>query len=357
MDKSLKKIRTEIDQIDLLVLNLLNRRAKTAKKAAKIKSNSNNKNIFRPEREAQIIRNIIKLNKGPLNKEHLSIIYREIISSCLSLETELKVSYLGPSGSFSEAAVKKVFGTSIIPTSRDSISGIFEDVISNTVNYGIVPIENSNQGSINQTLELLIDKPISICGEINLDIKHCLLSNNKSLSLIKTIYAHEQTYLQCKDWLTKNLPNCKRINVSSNSEAARKIKKIKNSAAIAGSNCAKKYNLHILKKNIQDCFNNATRFILIGIESVAASGKDKTSIIVSTKDKSGALYSLLKPLSTNKISMTKIESFPTKRKNWEYMFFVDIEGHISQTKVKQALNLIKKKSTFYKNLGSYPESI
>ena len=357
MDKSLKKLRTEIDQIDLLILKLLNRRAKTAKKAAEIKTNSTNKKIFRPERESQIIRNITKLNKGPLNKDHLSVIYKEIISSCLSLETELKVSFLGPSGSFSEAAVRKIFGSSLSPTCRDSISDIFEDVISNTVNYGIVPIENSNQGSINQTLELLIDKPILICGEVNLDIKHCLLSNNKNLNSIKTVYVHEQTYLQCKDWLAKNLANCKRINVSSNSEAARKVKKIKNSAAIAGSNCANKYNLHILKKNIQDCFNNATRFILIGTEPVAASGKDKTSIVVSTKDKSGALYSLLKPLSTNKISMTKIESIPTKRKNWEYMFFVDIVGHISQTKIKQALNLIKKESTFYKNLGSYPESI
>jgi len=357
MNEVLKKLRKEIDQIDSAILNLLSRRAKTAKKTAKIKSNSKNKNIFRPEREAQIIRNILKLNKGPLTDEHLSVIYKEIISSCLSLETDLKVSFLGPTGSFSGLALKKVFGSAVSPTCRDSIIEIFDDVISKTVDYGIVPIENSNQGSISQTLELLIDKPLLICGEINLDVKHCLLSNNKKFSSIKTIYAHEQTFLQCKNWLTKNLPNCKKINASSNSEAARRVTKIKNSAAIASHDCSSEYDLHILKNNIQDCFNNVTRFILIGSENIDMSGKDKTSIIVSADNKSGALYSLLKPLSTNKISMTKIESIPTKRKNWEYMFFLDVDGHIKQPKIKKALNLIKRKSTFFKNLGSYPKSI
>ena len=357
MNKVLQKLRNEIDGIDSKILDLLNKRANIAKKTAKIKSNSKNKNIFRPERESQIISNILKSNKGPLTNDHLSIIYKEIISSCLSLEADIKASFLGPIGSFSGLALKKFFGSTVTPICKNSIIDIFDDVISNTVDYGVVPIENSNQGSIGQTLELLIDKPVTICGEINLDIRHFLLSKMKNISSIKKIYAHEQTFMQCKNWLNKHLPNCKIINVASNSEAAKKVTKIKNSAAIAGQNCSYEYNLIILNKNIQDCFNNVTRFIMIGNNNVAMSGTDKTSIIVSTNNKSGALYSLLQPLSENNISMTKIESIPTKRKNWEYIFFIDIHGHIDQSKIKKALNIVKRKSTFYKNLGSYPKSI
>ncbi|MEC9206175.1 MAG: prephenate dehydratase [Pseudomonadota bacterium] len=355
--KALQKLRNQIDQIDVKSLNLLNKRAAIAKKIAQVKSDSNNKNIFRPERESQIIRDIIKLNKGPLTNSSLEIIYKEIISSCLSLETNINVSYLGPTGSFSNLALKKFFGSMVSPVCRDSIIDIFNDVISNTVNYGVVPIENSNQGSISQTLELLIDKSIMICGEINLDVKHFLLSKLKNISSISEIYAHEQTFLQCKDWIDKNLRNCKRIIVSSNSEAAKKARLKKNSAAIASENCADEYKLHVLKKNIQDFSNNVTRFIIIGNDTVGISKDDKTSIVVSASNKPGSLYSLLQPLSKNSISMTKIESVPTKRKNWEYMFFLDIDGHSEEPKIKKALNSIKRRSTFYKNLGSYPKSI
>ena len=356
MNKILQKLRKQIDDVDIKILDLLSKRAGIAKKTAKIKSNSKNQNIFRPDRESQIIKDILKLNKGPLTDNNLEIIYKEIISSCLALETDLKVSYLGPIGSFSELALKKFFGSMVLPTCKNSIVDIFNDVTSNIADYGVVPIENSNQGSIAQTLELLIDKPIVICGEVNLNVRHCLLSKTKNISGIKYIYAHEQTFLQCKDWINKNLPNCKKVIVASNSEAARKSKSIKNSAAIASENCANEYKLFILKKNIHDYFNNVTRFIIIGNNSVDISKTDKTSIIVSAANKPGSLYSLLQPLSKNNISMTKIESVPTKRKNWEYVFFLDIEGHSEQPKIKKALNSIRKKSTFYKHLGSYPRS-
>ncbi len=355
--KTLQKLRDQIDQIDIKTLNLLSKRAIIAKQVAKVKSKSKNKNIFRPERESQIIRDIIKLNKGPLTDNNLEIIYKEIISSCLSLETEINVSYLGPTGSFSNLALKKFFGSMVSTVCRHSIIDIFADVVSSSVNYGIVPIENSNQGSIAQTLELLIDKPTMICGEINLNVRHFLLSKTKNISSISEIYAHEQTFLQCKDWINKNLHKCKKNIVSSNSEAARKAQLKKNSAAIASENCAREYNLRILKKNIQDFSNNVTRFIIIGNNTIGMSKDDKTSIVVSAANKPGSLYSLLQPLSKNNISMTKIESVPTKRKNWEYIFFLDIEGHSEEPKIKKALNSIKRKSTFYKNLGSYPKSI
>jgi len=357
MSTTLKKIREKIDLIDLNILKLLCNRAKFAKDIAKVKTKLINKSAFRPDRESQIIRKILNANPGPLSNNHLLSIYKEIISSCLSLESDVKVSFLGPIGSFSGSAMKKFFGSTIKSSCNNSISDIFNDVITNSVDYGVIPIENSNQGSIKQTLELLIKKPVLICGEVNLTINHCLLSKLKSIKMIRKVYSHEQTFLQCRDWLQQNLPDIEKINVSSNSEAAKKVQKLKNSAAIAGLNCSNEYSLNVIKKNIHDSDNNTTRFIIIGNQNINKSGSDKTSIIVSTSNKPGSLFTLLEPLSKSKISMTKIESIPMKTKNWEYLFFLDIEGHIEDIKIKKALDKIKKKCSFYKNLGSYPKSV
>ena len=357
MNDVIKKIRKKIDTLDKEILQRLNTRGLLAKDIAKAKSVSNDKNIFRPEREAQILRKIISENKGPLNDGHLYSIYKEIISSCLSLETEVQVSYLGPEGSFSSSALKKFFGSSVTTSFKSSILEIFNDVESKRVDYGIVPIENSNQGSINQTLDYLISKDIVICGEVNYAIKHCLLSKNKNLKGIKKIYSHEQSFMQCSDWILKNLPNCEKYFMSSNSAAAKKVSKLSNAAAIASNDCSFNYKLNIIEKNIHDKANNTTRFIIIGKNHIAPSGSDKTSIIISLKNKSGALNSILEPLSKNKISMTKIESIPTKINNWEYMFLMDIDGHIAMPNINKTLSTIKSKSLFYKHLGSYPKSI
>jgi len=353
----LKKIRELIDKLDKQIIKVLNERGKLAQEIKKAKKLSDNKNIFRPEREAQILRSLSKSNKGPLTDENLQTIFREIISSCLSLEKKLKVCCLGPEQSYSNIALTKFFGSAVEVNFHSSINSIFDDVNHGNVEFGVVPIENSNQGSIKLTLDHLIQEDIKICGEINLTIKHCLLSNSKNVSNIKKIYAHEQTFLQCNEWLTRNIPNAKRIFCSSNSAAAKKIQNVNNSAAIASESCSALYKIPILKMNINDIVDNTTRFIVFGNHETDPSGMDKTSIVVSVKNKAGALKALLESLSKNKISMTKIESIPTKINNWEYMFLLDIVGHANDKNVSIALKEIKKKSTFYKYLGSYPQSV
>lgn len=353
----LRKIRILIDKLDKRIIKSLNERGKLAQKIKKAKSLSDNKKIFRPEREAQILRSLANSNEGPLTDDNLRSIFREIISSCLSLEKKLKVCCLGPQESYSSIALTKFFGSSVDIGYHSSINSIFNDVNHDNVEFGVVPVENSNQGSIKLTIDHLIKEDIKICGEVNLTIKHCLLSNTKALPNIKKIYAHEQTFLQCNEWLLKNLPDVKRIFISSNSAAVKRISKLANAAAIASESCSSIYKIPILKANIHDVVDNVTRFIVIGNHSIDRSGVDKTSILVSVKNKAGALKSLLESLSNNKISMTKIESIPTKINNWEYMFLLDINGHIDDKNVSIALKDIKKKSIFYKDLGSYPKSV
>lgn len=357
MNDSLSKIRMLIDKIDKQIIKSLNERGRLAKKIKQAKSFSSNKILFRPEREAQILRNIEKLNDGPLLDKHVQIIFREIISSCLSLETELKVSCLGPEQSYSNIALNKFFGSSVLTHFSDSLEKIFSDVKRKNIDFGIVPIENSSQGSIKETIEYLISDGVKICGEVNLFIQHCVLSNAKKTSDIKKIYAHEQTFLQCNNWISKNIPNAKRVFVSSNSAAAKKASKLTGSAAIASNTCSLFYKIPILKKNINDNIDNMTRFIVIGNQVVEPSGSDKTSILVSVDNKAGALNNLLSCLAKKNISMSKIESIPTKINNWEYMFLLDIDGHVKEKIVSNTLKQIEQKSVFYLNLGSYPKSI
>ena len=357
MMNDLNKIRILIDELDKQIIKLLNERGKLAQEIKKAKSLSSNQSIFRPEREAQILRSLAKSNNGPLTNENLQSIFREIISSCLSLEKKLKVCCLGPEQSYSNIALTKFFGSSIDINFKDSISSIFGDVNHGNAEFGVVPIENSNQGSIKLTIDHLIKEDIKVCGEVNLTIKHCLLSTSKRLNDIKKIYAHEQTFLQCNEWLNKNIPNVKRIFSTSNSAAVKKIKNLANSAAIASESCSRLYKIPILESNIHDVVDNTTRFIVVGNYNIDPSGSDKTSILISVKNKAGALKSLLESLSDNKISMTKIESIPTKINNWEYMFLLDIDGHASDKNVSDSLKDIKKKSIFYKYLGSYPRSM
>ena len=353
----LKKFRKTIDSIDKKILDLLNQRADIAKKVADFKKISKNTVIFRPDRESQIIKNLRSLNNGPLLPDHIHNIYREIISSCLSLETSLSVSFLGPEGTYSEIATNKFFGNSVSKNSKKNIFEVFNAVKNCTSDYGVVPVENSNQGSIKTTLDFLIKYKINICGEQNIPIKHCLMSTSLASKNIKKIFAHNQTLSQCSEWISKNYPNAECISADSNAQAALNAKKYKNAGCIANEVCSKIYKLKILDKNVHDIHNNTTRFLIIGNTEVSESKNDKTSFVMSLNNKAGALSKALKILSTNNISMTKIESIPTKEKNWEYLFLIDISGHIHNKKIANALNKISNTSKYFQLLGSYPKSI
>ena len=257
----LKKFRGRIDNIDRKVLELLNQRANIAKSVAEYKKSSNNRNIFRPDRESQIIKNLRSLNKGPLTADHIHNIYREIISSCLSLETNLTVSFLGPEGTYSEIATNKFFGKSIIKNSKNNIYDVFNDVKNESSDFGVVPVENSNQGSIKATLDFLIKYKIKICGEQNIPIKHCLMSNRKSISSIKKIFAHNQTLSQCEEWLSKNIPDVQCVSADSNAQAAILAKKYKNTACLGNEICSKLYGLNVLARNIHEIFIFSFEFI------------------------------------------------------------------------------------------------
>ena len=355
MSDDIKKIRENIDLIDKDILELLNKRALQAVNISKEKQKTDESdNFYNAEREAQVLRRIKDINEGPLSDQVLSCIYQEIMSACLSLEAPLKVSYLGPKGTYTQAATQVHFGNSILSMSQSSVEDVFSSVEKRESHYGVVPVENSTQGIVSSTLDMFMNSSLKISGEIEIAIHHNLLSKEKKISEIKRIYAHPQSFSQCKIWLDKNCPKCEKINASSNAEAALIASKEKNAAAIASEIAADIYDLKILNKNLEDNFNNSTRFLVIGDRDTKPSGNDKTTIIVSTKNNAGALHNLLEPLSKHKVSMTRIESRPSKNNNWEYLFYLDLDGHIEDKSLKKANEDIKKQASLYRFLGSYP---
>ena len=355
MSDDIKKIRENIDLIDKDILELLNKRALQAVNISKEKQKTDDSdNFYNAEREAQVLRRIKDINEGPLSDQVLSCIYQEIMSACLSLEAPLKVSYLGPKGTYTQAATQAHFGNSILSMSQSSVEDVFSSVEKRESHYGVVPVENSTQGIVSSTLDMFMNSSLKISGEIEIAIHHNLLSKEKKISEIKRIYAHPQSFSQCKIWLDKNCPKCEKINASSNAEAALIASKEKNAAAIASEIAADIYDLKILNKNLEDNFNNSTRFLVIGDRDTKPSGNDKTTIIVSTKNNAGALHNLLEPLSKHKVSMTRIESRPSKNNNWEYLFYLDLDGHIEDESLKKANEDIKKEASLYRFLGSYP---
>jgi len=355
MSDDIKKIRENIDLIDKDILELLNKRALQAVNISKEKQKTDESdNFYNAEREAQVLRRIKDINEGPLSDQVLSCIYQEIMSACLSLEAPLKVSYLGPKGTYTQAATQAHFGNSILSMSQSSVEDVFSSVEKRESHYGVVPVENSTQGIVSSTLDMFMNSSLKISGEIEIAIHHNLLSKEKKISEIKRIYAHPQSFSQCKIWLDKNCPKCEKINASSNAEAALIASKEKNAAAIASEIAADIYDLKILNKNLEDNFNNSTRFLVIGDRDTKPSGNDKTTIIVSTKNNAGALHNLLEPLSKHKVSMTRIESRPSKNNNWEYLFYLDLDGHIEDESLKKANEDIKKEASLYRFLGSYP---
>jgi len=351
MMEKLKQFRTQIDGIDDEILKLVNQRAALAQHIGHLK---NSDTVLRPEREAQVLRRLQAANSGPLSNEAVAQLYTEIMSQCRALEAPLSVAYLGPEGTFTEAAAHKRFGSAIQGLSCATIDEVFRSVESGITQYSIVPVENSTEGAVGRTLDLLLQSPLQVCGEVMLAIHQCLLARDCELSSIKTIYSHSQSLGQCQGWLNVNLPNVARVAVSSNAEAARLASENPHSAAIAGSQAAAHFGLSVCVENIEDDANNTTRFLVLGKQQVAPSGKDKTSLVLSAANRPGAMHDLLVPLAKHDVSMTKLESRPARSGLWEYIFFVDIEGHRSDDKVAAALLELKQVAAFVKVLGSYP---
>ncbi len=358
MDKKLLEFfRKEIDSIDRQLMQLISDRAELAKKVACIKAEGQDEaNFYRPDREANILKRVLEYNKGPLSNEEMARLIREVMSACLALEQRLQVAFLGPSGTFTEEAAYKHFGHSISTLSANSIDDVFREVESDNADYGVVPIENSTQGIVNSTLDMFLESTLKIVGEVELRVHQHLLSNVKKLSEIKVLYSHQQSLAQCKKWLEANLPGVKRVPVSSNADAAQRAFNEKCSAAIASETAAQEYKLAVHKKNIEDSPENTTRFLIIGKQDVQQTGDDKTTLLITAPNKPGALYGLLQPLAKNNVSMTRIESRPSHCVNWEYVFFLDLAGHIENEAVKKSVEELKAEADLLKVLGSYPRA-
>ena len=359
MSDQLKQHRDQIDAIDTQILKLVNDRATHARHIGELKDDGV---IYRPEREAQVLRRLTELNQGPLPAESVTNIFRAIMANCRALEKELTVAFLGPLGTYSEEAALKQFGQGRSAVVCGSIDEVFRTIEAGQADYGIVPVENSNEGAVGLTLDLLLSSPLKICGEVTIPVHHCLLSAQSDISKIRHIFSHAQSLSQCHEWLNRVLPNVTREAVVSNAMAAQMAHDLVTTentpvAAIASKRAAELFNLNVLAENIEDDPKNTTRFLVISKHDVAASGQDKTSLVMATKNQPGAILALLSPLAEHGVSMTKLESRPSKVGMWEYVFYVDIEGHIHDTNVATALKEIETRASYFKYLGSYPQAM
>lgn len=349
----LERLRKGIDKIDLEILKLLNERASMAIEIGKEKKDSNVA-CYAPEREKEVLENVVRENPGPLPNDALKALYREIMSASRSLEEPLKVAYFGPLATFTHLAAIRHFGSSANFIPAESIKNVFEEVDSGRTVFGVVPIENSNEGVVNYTLDVFVDSDLKIAGEIMLEISQNLLSKSGDRDMVRRIYSFLPATAQCKGWLEKNMPAVQVIDASSTAKAAEMASRDGEAAAIASEAAAKLYNLKFVSRDIQDGKHNFTRFLVISKDYPKATGRDKTSIMFSIKDRPGALYYILSPLKKAGINLTKIESRPSRRKAWEYIFFMDMQGHIEDKPVRKAVDCIKKDCLFLKILGSYP---
>ena len=350
---SLKKMRKAIDQLDEKIIHLLNTRAKVTQGIARIKRRSG-RSIYAPEREREVLAKVTKLGRpGPLSKEALESIYREIMSSSLALEKPLRIAYLGPQATFTHLAALKRFGSQVGYMACESIPDCFREVERDAADYGVVPIENSVEGAVTHTLDMFVDSDLKICAQIILDVAHNLLANCPKLK-IRRVYSNPQVFGQCRIWLQENLSHAQMIEVTSTTRAAQIASKQKYSACIASLLAAKVYKLKAVAQDIEDSPHNITRFLVVGKTLSGPTHNDKTSILFSIKDKVGALHDMLLPFKKHRINLTKIESRPSKKKAWDYYFFVDLEGHLQSAPVKKALAELEHKCKFLKVLGSYP---
>ena len=355
---SLKKLRREIDEIDKKILSFLNRRADRTIRIGLLKTKEGG-SVFDPTREREIYEKVSRLNRGPLSSETVQAIYREVISGARALEKSLTIAYQGPPLSYAHLASQKVFGSQVSYSDVMTIGDVFTEVERDRADYGAVPIENSIEGTVGYTLDRFTDTELTICSEVFLKIDHCLVGRAKTMNRVKRLYFHPQAFAQCRSWLEEHLYHLKPrdyVEVLSTSMAASMASHHAESAAIAHEDAARQYRLRILSRSIGESHRNVTRFLLIGKNGSGRTGRDKTSLMFSIKDRIGALHDILVPFKMNGINLTKIESRPSRKKPWEYYFFVDLKGHKDEKKVKQAITSLEKHCTFLKILGSYPAS-
>ena len=351
--------RARIDEIDRDLARLLNERAACAMRVAEIKADEPGDEapgVYRPEREAQILKRVQAENTGPLTDGDMARLFREVISCCLSLEQPLTIAYLGPAGTYTEAAVIKQFGHFATTRAQAAIDEVFREVESGAAHCGVVPVENSTEGMVNHTLDCFMTSKLRICGEVELPIHHAFLSKGSSDS-ITAIYSHEQSLAQCRRWLDSHYPGVPRTPLASNAEAARVAARTDGAGAIAGEMAAERYGLRMLATKIEDEPDNKTRFLVLGDQEVGPSGHDKTSILVSTRNEPGALYGVLEPFHRHGIDLTRIETRPSRVGSWNYVFFIDFDGHESQAEVEAVLDEVRQVSVEVRSLGSYPRAV
>jgi chorismate mutase/prephenate dehydratase len=357
----LASIRERIDAVDRQIQALINERARYAQQVGISKGElAAAVDYYRPEREAEVLRAVLKRNEGPLRDEEMLRLFREIMSACLAQQEPLKIGFLGPEGTFTQTAVYKHFGHSVRGLPFSTIDEVFQEVECGAADFGVVPIENSTEGTVNHTLDMFITSPLKVGGEIELRIEQHLLANNETLEDIERICAHEQSLAQCRGWLREYLPQVELIGVSSNAAGARRARDEKGTAAIGGEAAAEVYGLKILVNNIEDQADNSTRFLVIGRELLAPSGEDKTTILVSTGGTAGGagvLHALLQPFATHGVSMSRIESRPSRRKNWDYVFFIDVDGHAEEAPLSDALAELRGNSSLFRIVGAYPKAV
>lgn len=351
-------LREQIDGVDRQILALISERARCAQQVGAIKQASGaTGNFYRPEREAQVLRRVIESNQGPLSSEEMARLFREIMSACLALEEPLKIAFLGPEGTFTQAAALKHFGQSIHSIPLRAIDEVFREVEAGSADYGVVPVENSTEGVVNHTLDMFLQSPLRICGEVQMRINHHLITCATELTAIRRIYSHRQSLAQCREWLDANMPRVEQIEVNSNGEAALRVRDELDAAAIAGQCAADIYQLPTLVRNIEDEPNNTTRFLIIGSQPIMPSGDDKTALLVASLNRPGALFNLLEPLARNNVSMSRIESRPSRRGMWDYVFFIDLDGHAQDESVAKALAELREQASLFRVLGSYPKGV
>ena len=352
--EELKRRRAAIDALDREILRIVSDRARHAQAIGSLKSGP----AYRPEREAQVLRGVVALNQGPLSNEALAGVFREIMSACLALEQRIAVAYLGPPGTYSHGAVGRHFGDSVAAEPCSTIDEVFRAAEAGRSDYAVVPVENSTEGAVGRTLDLMAQTPLLIVGEIKLRIRQNLLGRRGlALAQVSRVYSHAQSLAQCVQWLAQHLPTAARVAVASNAEAARLASAESGAAAIAGEAAAKIYGLEVIAAHIEDEPNNTTRFWVLGRHAAGPSGKDETSLVMSAKNQPGAVHALLEPFAKHGVSMSRLESRPARTGLWEYLFFVDLEGHQSDPPVAAALAELKRRAPFLKLLGSYPAAL
>jgi len=357
---ALQAVRGKIDSLDEKIQSLIAERARYAKEIGVLKGLTSTADFYRPEREAQVLRKVVERNHGPLRNEEMVRLFRELMSACLAQEEPLKVAYLGPEGTFTQSAVLKHFGHSVHALSVPTIDEVFHEVEGGTADFGVAPIENSSEGTVNiHTLDMFLTSPLKVCGEIELRIHQHLLGRMEDIKDIKRVCSHPQSLAQCRAWLTQHLPDVEKVPVASNAEAARRARDEEGTAALAGDAAAEVYGLHILFSAVEDSEDNSTRFVVVGRKLFPASGNDKTSMLVSATgtEGPGVLLHLLGPLARFGVNMTRIESRPSRKRKWDYVFFVDLDGHAEDEPVRRALEEIKSKASLFKVLGAYPKAI